>query len=376
MGVDPDEVRGPGPVPVDGKVQPALWIRAGLCRSRTAGSRSWARATISRVPSVLPRPPRRRARQDAPPRATAGREAGRYGAPRSDRAQRSAESWPGWGRRQGRVRHFRRHGLSLARADGRWGHRLPATAHPELLRRWTRKLCSKRVWAAFRPAAERCLPKIARVDRAIAVRSRIPPAATGRDRGARPDRASVVAATAHGRAPRGVRQGESERYFRQGNRRTTAHDGEALQDRPAGTGPALARDLGASGPDDSSATPMQASRVSVHDRCRRHARQRAFTCVVPNGMNGTLGFERLDALSDHFAAFLHHYCGVRHGTRVAFHAERPCLSRRRLRGVQGGGGPREHQPALHAVRDDPPVPGFRRRGPRPGATCSPTSWPR
>jgi long-chain acyl-CoA synthetase len=55
----------------------------------------------------------------------------------------------------------------------------------------------------------------------------------------------------------------------------------------------------------------------VHDTCRRHARQKAFTCVVPNGMNGTLGFERLDALSDHFAAFLHHHCGVRHGTRVA-----------------------------------------------------------
>jgi long-chain acyl-CoA synthetase len=34
-------------------------------------------------------------------------------------------------------------------------------------------------------------------------------------------------------------------------------------------------------------------------------------------MNGTLGFERLDALSDHFAAFLHHHCGVRRGTRVA-----------------------------------------------------------
>jgi long-chain acyl-CoA synthetase len=55
----------------------------------------------------------------------------------------------------------------------------------------------------------------------------------------------------------------------------------------------------------------------VHETCRRHGRQKAFTCVVPNGMNGTLGFERLDALSDHFAAFLHHQCGVRRGTRVA-----------------------------------------------------------
>ena len=50
---------------------------------------------------------------------------------------------------------------------------------------------------------------------------------------------------------------------------------------------------------------------------RRHASRTAFTCVVPNGMNGSLGFARLDRLANDFAAFLHRHCGVRRGTRVA-----------------------------------------------------------
>ncbi len=50
---------------------------------------------------------------------------------------------------------------------------------------------------------------------------------------------------------------------------------------------------------------------------RSFAERTAFTCVVPNGMNGSLCFARLDALSDDFAAFLHHHCGVRRGDRVA-----------------------------------------------------------
>jgi long-chain acyl-CoA synthetase len=55
----------------------------------------------------------------------------------------------------------------------------------------------------------------------------------------------------------------------------------------------------------------------VHDTCRQHAGRTAFTCVVPNGMNGSLSYRRLDAMSDDFAAFLHHHCGVRRGARVA-----------------------------------------------------------
>mgnify|MGYP000223745183 CR=1 FL=1 len=51
--------------------------------------------------------------------------------------------------------------------------------------------------------------------------------------------------------------------------------------------------------------------------CRDHADRTAFTCVVPNGMNGSLSFARLEALSDAFAAFLHRHCGVRRGARVA-----------------------------------------------------------
>ncbi len=66
--------------------------------------------------------------------------------------------------------------------------------------------------------------------------------------------------------------------------------------------------------------PPQAHRSLAHlvrTACRQHAGKTAFTCVVPNGMNGSLGFARVDAMSDAFAAFLHHHCGVRRGARVA-----------------------------------------------------------
>ncbi len=55
----------------------------------------------------------------------------------------------------------------------------------------------------------------------------------------------------------------------------------------------------------------------IHAACARHARKTAFTCVVPNGMNGSLSYARIDALSDAFAAFLRHDCGLRRGARVA-----------------------------------------------------------
>jgi long-chain acyl-CoA synthetase len=45
--------------------------------------------------------------------------------------------------------------------------------------------------------------------------------------------------------------------------------------------------------------------------------RRAFTCVVPNGMNGSLTFAEVGRLSDAFAAFLHHECALRPGDRVA-----------------------------------------------------------
>jgi len=55
----------------------------------------------------------------------------------------------------------------------------------------------------------------------------------------------------------------------------------------------------------------------VHAACARHGTRTAFTCVVPNGMNGSLSFARVDAMSDAFAAFLHHHCGLKPGGRVA-----------------------------------------------------------
>lgn len=51
--------------------------------------------------------------------------------------------------------------------------------------------------------------------------------------------------------------------------------------------------------------------------CERFAQHKAFTCVVGNGMNGTLTYAQVGALSDAFAAFLRQSCGLQKGDRVA-----------------------------------------------------------
>jgi long-chain acyl-CoA synthetase len=59
----------------------------------------------------------------------------------------------------------------------------------------------------------------------------------------------------------------------------------------------------------------------VHEACIRFAqsapKQAAFTCVVPNGMNGSLRFGQVDALSDAFAGYLRGVLGLQAGDRVA-----------------------------------------------------------
>jgi len=59
----------------------------------------------------------------------------------------------------------------------------------------------------------------------------------------------------------------------------------------------------------------------AHQACTRWARESraksAFTCVVPNGMNGSLGFQQVDELSDAFAAYLRETLGLQAGDRVA-----------------------------------------------------------
>lgn len=68
--------------------------------------------------------------------------------------------------------------------------------------------------------------------------------------------------------------------------------------------------------------PTHASLAAlVHDACSRYAqsapKQAAFTCVVPNGMNGSLTFAQVDALSDAFAGYLRGVLGLQAGDRVA-----------------------------------------------------------
>jgi len=59
----------------------------------------------------------------------------------------------------------------------------------------------------------------------------------------------------------------------------------------------------------------------VHERCAHFAQQRpkhkAFTCVMPNGMNGSLTYGQVDALSDAFAGYLRSVLGLQAGDRVA-----------------------------------------------------------
>ncbi|MFQ6547695.1 AMP-binding protein [Aestuariibius sp. 2305UL40-4] len=48
-----------------------------------------------------------------------------------------------------------------------------------------------------------------------------------------------------------------------------------------------------------------------------HGRKPAFTCCLPNGMNGTLTFAQTDEMSDAMAVYLREVCGLSKGDRVA-----------------------------------------------------------
>ncbi len=50
---------------------------------------------------------------------------------------------------------------------------------------------------------------------------------------------------------------------------------------------------------------------------KAHGKRRAFTCVVPNGMNGSLSYAQVGAMSDAFASYLRHHCKLTPGARVA-----------------------------------------------------------
>jgi long-chain acyl-CoA synthetase len=59
--------------------------------------------------------------------------------------------------------------------------------------------------------------------------------------------------------------------------------------------------------------------------CRQHAAQTAFTCVMPNGMYGSLSYAQVDAMSDAFAHYLRGTCQLQAGDRVAVQMPN-CLS--------------------------------------------------
>ncbi|MDP3169947.1 MAG: AMP-binding protein [Polaromonas sp.] len=53
------------------------------------------------------------------------------------------------------------------------------------------------------------------------------------------------------------------------------------------------------------------------EACRRFEKRTAFTCVMGNGMNGSLSYAEVGALSDAFAGYLRGVCGLQAGDRVA-----------------------------------------------------------
>ena len=74
---------------------------------------------------------------------------------------------------------------------------------------------------------------------------------------------------------------------------------------------------GATIPQDLAGLKYQCLPELVQKAAAAHGKRKAFTCVAANGMNGTLTYEQVGQMSDAFAAFLHHECGVKPGDRVA-----------------------------------------------------------
>jgi len=48
-----------------------------------------------------------------------------------------------------------------------------------------------------------------------------------------------------------------------------------------------------------------------------YSKTKAFTQVMPNGMNGSLTYAQIDTLSDNFASYLREVVGLKQGDRVA-----------------------------------------------------------
>jgi long-chain acyl-CoA synthetase len=63
----------------------------------------------------------------------------------------------------------------------------------------------------------------------------------------------------------------------------------------------------------------------AREAAQRFARQTAFTCVMPNGMYGSLTYAEVDAMSDDLARYLRGVCGLEAGDRVAVQMPN-CLS--------------------------------------------------
>ena len=74
-------------------------------------------------------------------------------------------------------------------------------------------------------------------------------------------------------------------------------------------------------PTELPALQHQSIAALVHARCSYFSglnpKQKAFTCVMPNGMNGSLTFGQIDALSDAFAGYLRSVLNLQAGDRVA-----------------------------------------------------------
>jgi len=64
-------------------------------------------------------------------------------------------------------------------------------------------------------------------------------------------------------------------------------------------------------------SPVETLPALIRDAATRYADTTAFTQVMPNGMNGSLSYKKIDELSDDFATYLRGTLGLQEGDRVA-----------------------------------------------------------
>ena len=78
-------------------------------------------------------------------------------------------------------------------------------------------------------------------------------------------------------------------------------------------------------PHELPAVPFKNVAELIRKAASTYGKTKAFTQVMPNGMNGSLTYAQVDLLSDRFAIYLREVAGLQSGDRVAVQMPN-CLS--------------------------------------------------